>query len=91
MAPSLVIVISPSGDYNILSIPFGPIELLNAFDMHLAALILTLKASTPLTRDFAAYSLISKKTIEGKIEFKDLMGGMMDLSNLKMDDEEDYN
>ena len=51
-------MISPSGDYNILSIPFGPIELLNAFDMHLAALILTLKASTPLTRDFAAYSLI---------------------------------
>jgi len=39
---------------------------------------------------FAAYSLISKKTIEGKIEFKDLMGSMMDLSNLKMDDEEDY-
>ena len=27
----------------------------------------------------AAYSLISKKVIEGKIEFKDLMGTMMNL------------
>ena len=27
----------------------------------------------------AAYSLISKKVIEGKIEFKDLMGSMLNL------------
>jgi magnesium chelatase subunit I len=39
---------------------------------------------------FAAYSLISKKTIEGKIEFKDLMGSMMNLSDMQIDDEEDY-
>jgi magnesium chelatase subunit I len=39
---------------------------------------------------FAAYSLISKKTIEGKIEFKDLMGSMMNLSDMQIDEEEDY-
>jgi magnesium chelatase subunit I len=38
----------------------------------------------------AAFSLISKKVVEGKIEFKDLMGSMMNLSDLQMDDEEDY-
>ncbi len=40
---------------------------------------------------FAAYSLISKKTIEGKIEFKDLMGSMMNFSDIQLDEEEDYN
>ena len=29
----------------------------------------------------AAYSLISKKVIEGKIEFKDLMGSMLNLGH----------
>ena len=38
---------------------------------------------------FAAYSLISKKTIEGKIEFKDLMGSMMNLNDMQLDEEED--
>lgn len=40
----------------------------------------------------AAYSLISKKIIDGKIEFKDLMGSMFNFSNtdeIKYDDEED--
>ncbi|MEO7265833.1 MAG: magnesium chelatase, partial [Ferruginibacter sp.] len=40
----------------------------------------------------AAYSLISKKIIDGKIEFKDLMGSMFNFSNtdeLKYDDEEE--
>ncbi len=40
---------------------------------------------------FAAYSLISKKTIEGKIEFKDLMGSMMNFGDASFDEEEDYN
>lgn len=37
----------------------------------------------------AAYSLISKKTIEGRIQFKDLMGGIMNFSNAS--DEDDVN
>jgi magnesium chelatase subunit I len=40
----------------------------------------------------AAYSLISKKIIDGKIEFKDLMGSMFNFSNtdeMKYDDEEE--
>lgn len=37
----------------------------------------------------AAYSLISKKTIEGKIEFKDLMGSMMNLGSMNASEEED--
>ena len=36
----------------------------------------------------AAYSLISKRTIEGKIEFKDLMGSMINLGSGSYDDEE---
>lgn len=36
----------------------------------------------------AAYSLISKKTIEGKIEFKDLMGSMLNLGNSSYDEDE---
>jgi magnesium chelatase subunit I len=36
----------------------------------------------------AAYSLISKKTIEGRIEFKDLMGSMLNLGSSAYDDDE---
>jgi magnesium chelatase subunit I len=36
----------------------------------------------------AAYSLISKKMLDGKIEFKDLMGSMMNFSNMDFEDEE---
>lgn len=39
----------------------------------------------------AAYSLISKKMIEGKIEFKDLMGSMMNLGNLNFSEEDEDN
>jgi magnesium chelatase subunit I len=37
----------------------------------------------------AAHSMISKKVIEGKIEFKDLMGSMLNLGGIKTNDEED--
>ena len=37
----------------------------------------------------AAYSLISKKVIEGKIEFKDLIGSMMNLGQINYNDDED--
>ncbi len=37
----------------------------------------------------AAYSLISKKTIEGRIEFKDLIGSMMNLNQMSFDDSDD--
>ncbi|HWB26453.1 MAG TPA: hypothetical protein VG738_13290 [Chitinophagaceae bacterium] len=37
----------------------------------------------------AAYSLISKKMIEGKIEFKDLIGSMMNLGKMNFSEEED--
>ena len=37
----------------------------------------------------AAYSLISKKTIEGKIEFKDLMGSMLNLGAANYGDDDD--
>lgn len=37
----------------------------------------------------AAYSLISKKVFEGKIEFKDLIGSMMNLSNKSYEEELD--
>lgn len=37
----------------------------------------------------SAYSMISKKVIDGKIEFKDLMGSMMNLGSF--DAEEDFN
>jgi magnesium chelatase subunit I len=36
----------------------------------------------------SAYSLISKKIVEGKIEFKDLMGSMLNISNSSYQDEE---
>ena len=38
----------------------------------------------------ASYSLISKKTIDGRIEFKDLMGSMMNLGNINFEDD-DFN
>jgi len=38
----------------------------------------------------SAYSLISKKTIEGKIQFKDLIGSMMNLGQLNLEDD-DFN
>jgi magnesium chelatase subunit I len=38
----------------------------------------------------SAYSLISKKMIDGKIEFKDLMGSMMNLGTMNFE-EEDFN
>lgn len=37
----------------------------------------------------SAYSMISKKVIEGKIEFKDLMGSMLNLGGIKTSDEDD--
>lgn len=39
----------------------------------------------------ASYSLISKKIIEGKIEFKDLMGSMVNLSQTNLGEEDDFN
>jgi magnesium chelatase subunit I len=36
----------------------------------------------------ASYSLISKRVIEGKIEFKDLVGSMLNLGGPKMSDED---
>ena len=38
----------------------------------------------------SAYSLISKKMIDGKIEFKDLMGSMMNLGSMSFE-EDDFN
>jgi magnesium chelatase subunit I len=37
----------------------------------------------------ASFSMISKKMIDGKIEFKDLMGSMMNLGTMNLDGEED--
>ena len=36
----------------------------------------------------STYSLISKKVVEGKIEFKDLMGSMLNMSSQSFSDEE---
>lgn len=38
----------------------------------------------------AAYSLISKKSIDGKISFNDLMGSMMNFGQLDSDEEDDF-
>ena len=35
----------------------------------------------------AGYSLISKKMIDGKIQFKDLMGSMMNFGEMNFDDD----
>ena len=37
----------------------------------------------------AAYSLISKRVVEGKIEFKDLMGSMLNMGTQSFNDEDD--
>ena len=37
----------------------------------------------------SAYSMISKKVIEGKIQFKDLIGSMMNLGQMNFE-EDDY-
>ncbi|MFY7900661.1 MAG: magnesium chelatase [Chitinophagaceae bacterium] len=37
----------------------------------------------------SSYSLISKKVIEGKIEFKDLMGSMINLGGIQFNEEDD--
>ncbi len=37
----------------------------------------------------SSYSLISKRVIEGKIEFKDLMGSMMNLGNINFGEDDD--
>jgi len=37
----------------------------------------------------SSYSIISKKMIDGKIEFKDLMGSMMNLGEMNLGGEED--
>jgi magnesium chelatase subunit I len=40
----------------------------------------------------ASYSLISKKIVENAIEFKDLMGSMINIqSSTGFDEEEDFN
>lgn len=38
----------------------------------------------------AAHSLISKKILDGKIEFKDLMGSMLNMGSTSAEEEEDY-
>ena len=37
----------------------------------------------------SAYSMISKKVVEGKIEFKDLIGSMMNMSSESLGGEEE--
>lgn len=61
VAPSLVMVTSPSGDTSILSIPLGPREVLTIEEMDFAAMILALVASRPLTLAFACCSLSMMK------------------------------
>ncbi len=56
VAPSLVMVTSPSGETRILSIPLGPSEVRTIWEMDLAARMLALVASRPLTRAFACCS-----------------------------------
>jgi hypothetical protein len=57
VAPSFVTATSPSGDTNILSIPFGPRDEDNVLATAFAANILLLYASKPLSLFFEAYSL----------------------------------
>jgi hypothetical protein len=58
VAPSFVTTTSPSGDYNILSIPLGPIDDLNVLEIVLAAIMLIFKASTPFILFLASYSFM---------------------------------
>jgi magnesium chelatase subunit I len=37
----------------------------------------------------AAYSMISKKSVDGKLSFNDLMGSMMNFENFGTEDEEE--
>jgi magnesium chelatase subunit I len=39
----------------------------------------------------SSYSVISKKMIDGRIEFKDLMGSMMNLGAMNTDGEDEFN
>ncbi|TXT28622.1 MAG: magnesium chelatase subunit I, partial [Chitinophagaceae bacterium] len=39
----------------------------------------------------SAFSLISKKTVDGQVVFKDLMGSMMNLGSLGSMDDEEFN
>ncbi len=39
----------------------------------------------------SSYSLISKKMIDGKIEFKDLMGSMINLGGINFNDDDEFN
>lgn len=57
VAPSLVIKGSPSGEMIILSIPFGPKEVLTIFAIAKPANKFYLIASIPLTLRFFSYSL----------------------------------
>ena len=36
----------------------------------------------------ASYSIISKKTIDGRVSFTDLMGSMIDLNNMNFGDDD---
>ena len=42
-----------------------------------------------LLHGLAAYSMLSKKMIGARIEFKDLMGSMMNLNQLELGEETD--
>lgn len=56
VAPSLVIVTSPSGETRILSMPLGPRDVLTMLEMDFAAMIFALVASRPLTLALACCS-----------------------------------
>lgn len=56
VAPSFVIVTSPSGETRILSIPLGPREVRTIWEMERAAIMLDFVASSPFTRAFACCS-----------------------------------
>jgi len=56
VAPSFVMVTSPSADTSILSIPLGPREVRTIWEIDFAAMMFALVASRPLTLDFACCS-----------------------------------
>lgn len=56
VAPSLVMVTSPSGETKILSIPLGPREVRTMSEIDFAARMFALVASRPFTLDFACCS-----------------------------------
>ena len=57
VAPSLVMVTSPSADTRILSIPLGPRDVRTIWEMDFAARMFAFVASRPFTLDFACCSL----------------------------------